>query len=268
MKKRQTVATAEEEVQIKNGKSLGEIMNVIVNVILVIAIMFAAVCTYVSFVSTSGNGVPNILGYEFFSVQTDSMYPTLKSGDLIIDKTVKDTGDLRIGDIITYWTVIDGERVLNTHRINQIYTTGSYLVFETKGDKSTVADSLTVHESEVVGKYINHISGLGKVLDYLQTSTGFLVIIVVPVALFFLFHLIQFFRVLFEYQNVKSRLKYQQELDAKGLIVRTEEELAAANAPVDKAKIEAELREQIKAEMMAQMLAEMKKQNSENESAQ
>ena len=179
-----------------------KILNIVVNVILVIAIILAAVCTYVSFVSTSGSGVPSILGIRPFTVQSDSMYPALQPGDLIIDTAVKDPATLTIGDIVTYWTIIDGERVLNTHRITGIYDGGTYRIFETKGDRNTIADPLTVHESEIVGKFSFRIPGVGKVLDYLQTSTGFLLIIVLPVLLFFIFHLVQFFRVLFEYQNV------------------------------------------------------------------
>lgn len=269
----ETLAPATEEVIVKKKKTtVKDVLSVVVNVILVIAMIVAAICTYVSFVSTSGNGVPNLFGYEFFSVQTDSMYPTLKSGDLVIDKFVEDPSELRVEDIITYWTVINGERVLNTHRINQIYDGGNYLIFETKGDKNTVADSMTVHESEVVGEYVTHISGVGKVLDYLQTSTGFLIVVVLPVAIFFLFHLIQFFRVLFEYQNVKNRLKYYDELGAQGIVLdpkgvatpkkNVEEEEAAP--VVDKAQIEAEIREKIKEEMLAEMLAELKKQNEVN----
>ena len=94
------------------------IASIIINVILVVAIVLAALCTYVSFVSTSGNGVPNILGTAFFSVKTDSMYPTLLPGDLVVGKLVKDPDTLRKGDIITYWTIINGERVLNTHKID------------------------------------------------------------------------------------------------------------------------------------------------------
>ena len=256
-------APAEENISPKKQKkSVAGIINIIINVVLVLAIILAAVCTYVSFVASSGNGVPNLLGFEIFSVQTDSMYPTLKSGDLVIDRAIKDASTLRKGDIITYWTVLEGERVLNTHRIYEIYDGGGHLIFETKGDNNNAADSLTVHESEVVGVYSTHISGLGKVLDYLQTSKGFLIVVVIPVALFFLFHLIQFFRALFEYQNVKSRLKYQEELDTRGTITDAPAPAVSEPAPVDKAAIEAQIREQLKAEMMAQMLAELKKQNA------
>ena len=112
-----------EAIEPKDAKK-HKIISTIVNVILVIAIVIAATATYTSYVSTSGNGVPTVLGLRVFSIQTDSMYPTLNPGDLIIDKAVKDSSQLQVGDIITYWTVINGERVLNTHRISQIYDGG------------------------------------------------------------------------------------------------------------------------------------------------
>ena len=90
----------------KKGGKAKKIANIIVNVILVIAIVIAAVCTYISFVSKSGNGVPSIFGVEVLSIQTESMYPVLSPGDLIFDKRVKDTSTLEVGDIITYWTII------------------------------------------------------------------------------------------------------------------------------------------------------------------
>lgn len=226
-----------------------------VNIVLAVALVIAALCAYVSFVSKSGNGVPNILGVEVFSVQTDSMYPVLKPGDLIIDKAVKDPSKLRVGDIITYWTVINGERVLNTHRITAIYDGGDHLIFQTKGDNNTIEDTLTVHEAEVVGKYAGRVGGVGKVVDYLQTSTGFLIVIVLPVFLFFLYHLIQFFRALFEYQNVKNRIRYEQE---RG---RTEDLIEEQKKQQDeaRAKIEAELREKLKKELLESMKAEQQK---------
>ena len=247
----------DDDVMIIEEESRGKrILNAVVNAILVIAIALAAVCTYISFVSTSGNGVPSIFGIRIFSIQTESMYPTLLPGDLIFDTGVKDTSELRNGDIITYWTVINGERVLNTHRIHEVYDGGGYLIFATKGDNNTIADPLTVHESEIVGKYAFRVGGVGKVFDYLQTSTGFLIVIVIPVFLFFLFHLVQFFRVLFEYQNVKNRIKFEQERGrTEDLIAMQEKQQQDAQAAA-RAKMEAELRERLRAELMASMLAQ------------
>lgn len=263
----------------------GGIINTIVNTILIVAIVLAAVCTYVSFVSSSGNGVPSIFGIRPFSIQTESMYPTLEPGDLII-ATKADTDELRNGDIITYWTVINGERVLNTHRITDIYDGGNHLIFATKGDNNTTADALTVHESEVVGKFAYRIPGVGKVFDFLQTSTGFFLIVVLPVFLFFIYHLVQFFKVLFEYQNIKNRIKYEQEREITEDLIEQQKKLSEENANVDREEYEKALREKLMAEILAeeakkkeqeayeaklkeelraQLLAEMQKEKKDNE---
>ncbi|MBP5411181.1 MAG: signal peptidase I [Lachnospiraceae bacterium] len=225
-------------------------INTVVNVILVIAIILAGISTYLSFVSKSGNGVPSIFGLEFFSVQTPSMYPTMNEGDLIFSTKVKDVTKLEKGtDIISYWTIIDGERAINTHRIYEIYDGGGYLIFATKGDNNPTEDPLTVHESEIVGKYTGKkIAGAGKVFDFLQTPTGFGLIVVLPVAVFFLFHLIQFFRALFEYQSVKNRLKFEAEQAGAA---------SAGTAEEERARLEAEIR--------AKVLAELKQQESGGE---
>lgn len=251
-------------------RDIKKTINIVVNVLLVVAIILAAVCTYVSFVSTSGNGVPSILGVRPFTVQTDSMYPTLKPGDLIIDVAVKDYSELRVGDIITYWTIIEGKRVLNTHKIAGIYDGGDYLIFETKGEKVNQTDSLTVHESEIVGVYKFRIPGVGKVLDYLQTSTGFMIVIVLPVLLFFVFHLVQFFRVLFEYQNVKMLIKYEQERGRTEDLIESQirdadqrEEIRRAALEKERAEMEAKIREELRAELLADMV---KNNNSKDSS--
>lgn len=231
-------------------------LNTAVNIVLVVAIIIAAACTYMSYVSTSGNGVPSILGVRMFSIQTESMYPTLLPGDLVFGQRVKDAEELRSGDIITYWTVIGGERVLNTHRIHEVYDGGGYLIFSTKGDNNSAADALTVHESEVVAKYSFRVGGLGKVFDYLKTSTGFLIVVVVPVFLFFLFHLIQFFRVLFEYQNVKNRIKYEQERGRTEDLIEEQQRKQEEEKAKQRAALEAELREKLRAEILASMKSE------------
>lgn len=238
-------ATAEQ------GTKKNKVVSTIINVVLVVAIVLAILATYVSFVSTSGSGVPSILGLRIFSIQTDSMYDTLKPGDLIVDTAVKNPEKLKKDDIITYWTIIDGERVLNTHRIVEIYDANGYLIFATKGDNNTTVDTLTVHESEVVGKYSFRIPGVGKAFDYLQTSTGFLIVVVIPVIIFLIYQLIQFFRVLFEYQNVKNRIRFEQERGRTEDLIEEQKQREEELKVQEREKLEAELREKIRAELLA-----------------
>ncbi|MBR6522635.1 MAG: signal peptidase I [Oscillospiraceae bacterium] len=201
---------AQQEVK---ATSKGKVGNTIVNVILILAILLGIFCSFTAFVSKSGSGVPSFFGIRPFSIQTESMEPFFNKGDLIIDVAVKDPKELEVGDVITFWTVIQGERVLNSHRIVQIDDYENYLSFVTKGDNNTIEDSLTVHQAEIVGKYVAHIPGVGTVIDFLQTGTGFLIVIVIPCALFFIYQLIVFFKSLFAYQAEKVRLQYQAEMN-------------------------------------------------------
>ena len=255
-------AETQEEQAVKQESKARKIVSTIINVILIVAIVLAAISTYISYVSSSGKDVPQIFGMRILSIQTDSMYPVLKPGDLILSKAVNDPAELKKGDIITYWTVINGERVLNTHTIYEIYYEG-YYIYATKGENNPSVDPLMVHEAEVVGKYVTRIEGLGSFVDYLQTSTGFLIVVVLPVFIFFLFYLVQFFRVLFEYQNVKNRIKYEQERGrTEDLLVEQERKLQERKAQ-ERAALEAELREKLKAELMASMGAEAKSDPAE-----
>lgn len=248
----------------ENKKDVKKIINIVVNVLLIVAIVLAAFSTYISFVSTSGSGIPSIFGISFLSIQTDSMYPTLKPGDLIIDKTIKNNEEvekLKIGDVITFWTNEQGQLILNTHRITAIYpeSINNFTSFQTSGDKAGTADYNNVHAADVVGKWTGmRIPGVGKVVDYLQTPTGFFILVIIPVLIFFIFHLVQFFRVLFEYQNVKMLIKYEQERGRAEDLIETQIKDEKERDEIRRAAIEAELREKLKAEL----LADLAKQNA------
>jgi signal peptidase len=196
------------------------------------------------------------------------MYPTFNPGDLIIDKDIytdnEAKDELVKGDIITYWTNINGERVLNTHRSENVYDGGNgRRIFETKGDNNIITDRVTVGEAEVVGVYKAKIPGVGKVLDYLQTSTGFLLIVVIPVFIFFIYHLVQFFRVLFEYQNIKNRIKFEQERDQADAVA-AERKADDERRTQERAQMEAELREKLRAEILESMAKEKEAEAAED----
>lgn len=184
--------------------------DIIVTVILVLAILLAILAGYSAFASKAGTGVPSVLGFRPFAVQSDSMAPTFYKGDLVIDRAV-DPATLREGDIITFWTIINGQKALNTHRIVEITDYGNYLYFDTKGDNNPINDTTGVHQNDIVGKYLTKLPNVGTVFDFLQTSLGFGVCIVLPVAIFFIYEIIAFFKTLMAYQAEKVRMQLVQE---------------------------------------------------------
>ncbi len=192
-----------------------KVLNAVVSVLLILVLLFGIFCSYTAFASKKGSGVPDIFGLRIFSIQSDSMEDEFYEGDLIIDVAVKDPSKLEVNDVITFYTIIKGERVLNTHRITKIEDKGTYLAFTTQGDNSPEEDPMQVHQNEIVGKYCFAIPKLGSVIDFLQTSVGFLLVIVLPVALFFIYSLVQFFRVFFSYRMQKMRLELEREMKEK-----------------------------------------------------
>ncbi len=224
--------------QTKKGNK--RVLNIIVNVILVIVVLFGALCSYTAFTAKRGDGVPDIFGLRIFSIQSPSMEPEFYKGDLIIDTRVKDAAELKVGDVITFYTIIRGERVLNTHRITAIEDNGTYLYFTTRGDNNTMEDSMGVHQNEIVGKYRFAIPKLGGLIDFLQTGTGFLLVIVLPVFLFFIFNFVQFFRAFFEYRMHKMRLQLQSEMQNAAAAAATPPAPPAPEAPAAPAAAPAE----------------------------
>lgn len=174
-----------------------KILHVLVNVILWILIVIIAFFAVVTFSQKGKGGVARIFGYTPMTVLSDSMAPTFHKDDLIIVRE-GDPAAFEQGDIISFWTVIDGRRAINTHRIVEVFREGEMTQYITKGDANAVTDSYVVAPGEVIGGYVTTIPLLGSVLALLSTSTGFLVIIVLPILAFFLYQLYRFILLLIE----------------------------------------------------------------------
>lgn len=174
-------------------------LSIIVNVLAWIILIIALLVTVLVFSSSKNGDTANLFGYIPLSVESDSMKPTFKTGDLIIIKEVDDLYGLEKDDVITYWTIIDGKRVKNTHRIAEVNKNGSSISFVTKGDNNDINDEIEVLPSDIIGKWGSvRLPGAGKVMDFLRTKKGFFICIVIPMILFFLFELYKFIVTLVE----------------------------------------------------------------------
>ena len=152
---------------------------------------------YVLSAQNNKDGVPSIFGKSLITIQTASMEPTFRVGDLVFMEKLDDAGKaaLQAGDIITYRAPMDinGDGFtgdLNTHRIVSIDPdTG---IITTKGDYAgSVNDHYTITANDIIGKCTasGRIGGVGHVINFLQTSLGFFLCIVLPMLLFFIYEL-------------------------------------------------------------------------------
>ena len=163
--------------------------TVVLSVILWAIILVAALYAFTTMATRDNQNVANIFGYTPLTVQSDSMVPTFASGDLIFIKKC-DPATLKEGDIICFHTIIDNEYALNTHRIESIESVGDARSYTTIGDNNNgITDQHVISDGDIVGKYVGHLAGFGKVMDFLSSSTGFLIVIILPMMLFFIYQI-------------------------------------------------------------------------------
>jgi len=210
-----------------------KVFRIVLDVLAWMLLIFALLITLLVFASNKNNGISSLFGRMPMSVQSDSMLPTMKTGDLIIVKEA-DLYSLKVGDVITFYSIVDGRRILVTHRITEINEFENTRSFVTKGDNNPVEDSLPAYASDIVGKW----KGGGKVLDFLQTKKGFFICILIPLAIFFLFELYKFIVALIQAKKPEITEEEEEEIKRKAV----EEYLAAqkkeASDAVDAAKEE------------------------------
>lgn len=202
-------------------KAMKRAGTIVISVILWAIILLAALYAFTTMATKDEQNVASILGYTPLVVETDSMKPTFESGDLIFIKKC-DTSKLNEGDIITFHTIIDNQYALNTHRIQKIDEANGVRSYTTIGDNNNgVADQHVISDGDIVGKYIGHVSGLGKVMNFLSSSMGFLIVIVLPMLLFFIYQV-------YNLIMISIRLK-------KAMAVENAEEIANARIQQEKA---------------------------------
>src|SRR5690625_2348524 len=88
----------------------------------------------IAVISVKMNG--NILGYQFKTVLSGSMEPTIKTGSVISIKLLEDSTTLNEGDIVTF---IKEDETLVTHRIAEVKNNGEFYI--TKGDNNRILDN-------------------------------------------------------------------------------------------------------------------------------
>lgn len=92
----------------------------------------------------------NFLGYAPNLVMSESMEPTILTGDLILSKQI-DFEDVQVGDIIVYkHTYENGKYKAIVHRV--IEKTDEYLVL--KGDNNASRDPWNVYPEDVRAKVV------------------------------------------------------------------------------------------------------------------
>lgn len=181
-----------------------KVLDTLIDILIILLFAMSLLVVVISITSRS-TGVPNIGGMALFSVQTDSMEPTIMTGDLMISRIAQPDAAYEVGDVVTFATYVDRTKILNSHRIVDMKEVNGITYYMTKGDNSIGQDSTELSSGDIVAKWTGKkLSGMGTVMDFLQTSKGFFLCVLLPLILFFLYVLYGFIKNLIEYNREKA----------------------------------------------------------------
>lgn len=193
-------------------KALNVIRNIVVWLIVVIAAGMM-VFTIVS-VSTFDRAERSLFGYKAFIVLSDSMSKTdFNAGDLVLVKEV-DPSTLQEGDIISYTSQNSsnyGEVV--THKIRKLTTDANGEPgFITYGTTTDTDDETIVTYEYVIGKYSKSIPKVGTFFQFLKSTPGYIVCILIPFLILILLEGVRCIRLFRKYKS-EQQAELQAERD-------------------------------------------------------
>ena len=155
----------------------------------------------------------NLFGIRFYIVLTDSMSPSennkdddvhFNAGDIVLIKNTDNAAALQPGDVIAFVsqnTVSFGETV--THMIREVKTntSGKVLGYVTYGTNTGTDDEALVEPEYVLGTYAGKLPGVGHFFNFLKTTPGYIVCILVPFLLLILWQGVNTVRLFKQYKR-------------------------------------------------------------------
>jgi len=209
-----------------------KILNVVGIVLCVILVPILIVnCTLLVKSFINQDEVPDFGGFLPLIVLTDSMYPDIKSGDLIFCQTLE-AKDVQKGDVISFFDPAGNGTAVVTHKVEEVMIedeTGK-IYWKTKGINNNTADKLPVPEDHLVGRYTGFlIPAAGHVALFMQTTPGLLVCVGVPIVLLVGYDLLR--RRKYEAKKTDDMATLMAELEAlKAAAARSEASAASEEA--------------------------------------
>jgi signal peptidase len=144
----------------------------------------------------------------------------IESGDLIICRSAE-ADDVSVGDVIAFIDPAgDGTSVVS-HRVISIINEDGELSFRTQGDANNTEDEMSVPAENVLGIYQRDIPGAGNIALFMQTTTGLIVCVVIPLVL------------LVGYDVIRRRIYEKHQNNDKEALLAELEELRAEKEAVE-----------------------------------
>lgn len=200
--------------KIEQKKKLIKVLKIVLNVFFYSVIAILVLFSIANMQLKNKDDIANIFGKGFLTVLTDSMTgdkeDSFTTNDVIFVELLTDKSreDLKVGDIITYFSMkIPNLNIQGfiTHRIVEVFEIGDDKFIVTQGDKDGSYPDEPINIKEAVAVYQGKWEGIGNTLKRLQTPTGFATFVILPVALIFIIEAVILVRNIVIINNEKLR---------------------------------------------------------------
>lgn len=166
-----------------NGDLKHKILTIIGTILCIILLPILIINCILIVKSYTSEDVPSVAGYLPLIVLTDSMYPVIESGDLIICHTAEPE-EIEAGDVIAFFDPAGNGSSIVSHRVLEVTEQDGEIAWRTKGDNNNTEDRLPVTGEDLVAVYEGtRIAGFGNVALFMQTTPGLIVCVVLPLML-------------------------------------------------------------------------------------
>lgn len=183
--------------------------KIVLNIIETILILAIALVCIVSILQSTFLQDKAIFEYHTYVIASNSMYPVLEYGDVILVKEIK-FDDIEKGDIVTYLGK-EGEvkNKIITHEVIDIIEENETKVLKTKGRANTGIDPY-VYEEQVYGIFSHRFVLVSAISKIIRDKVGFVICILIPFSILFILELISFAKEV-KRKELESTMKLQLE---------------------------------------------------------
>lgn len=156
----------------KHEKGRGKkFLNIIFIIIELILIAFFAI----SMVFSNKTATPSLFGYSFYLMQGNGMESAIPENSLVVVKN----GDIPETGYAVLCNLIEGEHVTVLRIVGTDETNGetTYLM---KSDAKGMSEVVKVEPAKIIGQATYSLDAVGKIISFVKSQAGVLVIIVIP----------------------------------------------------------------------------------------
>ena len=175
----------------------------VIEVLIIVYVIFITTCILCR----------NKFGYTQFdnstliSVTEDTLQylSNFKENDLLI---VKSSNSINVGDKIYYYATINDKYVIKT----------GIVTYKTSGDTKSIytlddEDKNSISSTRVIGRDVSVKKDLGGILDFLESRIGFLLCVLLPILLIFIYQIYELV-VIAKYEMVEDISKDSKKKDS------------------------------------------------------